>query len=432
MTSAPRNAGPFPGHQRTVLDSGVRVLTSTMEHTGAVSIMLLFGAGSRYETDDLAGASHLFEHLLFKGTEKRPTPRSISEVIEGVGGILNAYTDREATGYWCKLASTRFRDGLDVLVDMVRNALFREEDLAREKQVVFEEIRATHDSPQGTADLMLDETLWPAQPLGRDIAGSVESVSALGTDELKAYLRTQYVASNTVLAVAGSISHDAVVELASELLDGFEDGEPAPMRPAEDTLQGPVVRVHHRETEQAHLAFGLHGISASDPARYALRLLSTILGGSMSSRLFEEVREKRGLAYSIHSGAAHFKDAGAFQIASGVDPARASEAVEVIMGELVKLRDGVTESEFAGAKELTKGRILMRMEESRAVASSIGAQELLLGEVKTVDEVLAQYDAVAIEDLTEVAGRLLRPEKLALAIVGPFDSSDEFTPLLQL
>ncbi len=432
MTSAPRNAGPFPGYQRTVLDSGVRVLTSTMEHTGAVSIMLLFGAGSRYETDDLAGASHLFEHLLFKGTEKRPTPRSISEVIEGVGGILNAYTDREATGYWCKLASTRFRDGLDVLVDMVRNALFREEDLAREKQVVFEEIRATHDSPQGTADLMLDETLWPAQPLGRDIAGSVESVSALGTDELKAYLRTQYVASNTVLAVAGSVSHDAVVELASELLDGFEDGEPAPMRPAEDTLQGPVVRVHHRETEQAHLAFGLHGISASDPARYALRLLSTILGGSMSSRLFEEVREKRGLAYSIHSGAAHFKDAGAFQIASGVDPARASEAVKVIMDELVKLRDGVTEGEFAGAKELTKGRILMRMEESRAVASSIGAQELLLGEVKTVDEVLAQYDAVAIEDLTEVAGRLLRPEKLVLAIVGPFDSSDEFTPLLQL
>ncbi|MEE8363263.1 MAG: pitrilysin family protein, partial [Dehalococcoidia bacterium] len=228
------------------------------------------------------------------------------------------------------------------------------------------------------------------------------------------------------------VSHDAVVELASELLDGFEDGEPAPMCPAEDTLQGPVVRVHHRETEQAHLAFGLHGISASDPARYALRLLSTILGGSMSSRLFEEVREKRGLAYSIHSGAAHFKDAGAFQIASGVDPARASEAVKVIMDELVKLRDGVTEGEFAGAKELTKGRILMRMEESRAVASSIGAQELLLGEVKTVDEVLAQYDAVAIEDLTEVAERLLRPEKLVLAIVGPFDSSDEFTPLLQL
>ncbi len=421
-----------PPFERTVLDSGVRVLTSNMPHTGAVSLQILFGAGSRYETDELAGSSHLFEHLLFKGTTRRPTPREISEAIEGVGGILNAYTDREATGYWCKIALPHYKDGLDVLLDMIRDPLFREEDIEKEKKVVFEEIRASHDSPEATVDMMMDDLLFPSQPLGRDIAGSVDSVQAVSTESLKEYLRTQYVANNTVISVAGALSHEQVVADVSELVDGFHDGEPAPMFPFVDNLSGPSVRLQHRDTEQAHLSLGLHGISAKDDDRYALRLLSTIFGGSMSSRLFEEVREKRGLAYSIHAGPAHYKDAGSFQVSSGVDPERATEAIKVIMGEVVKLRDGVTEDEFSKSKELTKGRILMRMEESRAVAGSIGSQELLLGEVKPIDEVIAEYDAVEIGQLKDVANRLIDQDKLVLAIVGPFDSEDEFGPLLTL
>ena len=424
-------AGSQPPFERTVLDSGVRVLTSSMPHTGAVSIQVLFGAGSRYETDELAGSSHLFEHLLFKGTGKRPTPREISEAVEGVGGILNAYTDREATGYWCKIALPHYKQGLDVLLDMVQDPLFREDDIEKEKKVVFEEIRAAHDSPEGTVDMMLDDLLFPDQPLGRDIAGSIESVEAVSTESLKEYHRTQYVASNTVISVAGALSHDRVVADVAELMGDLQDGETAPMFPFIDNLNGPVMRLQHRDTEQAHLSLGMHGISAHDDDRYALRLLSTIFGGSMSSRLFEEVREKRGLAYSIHAGPAHYKDAGSFQISSGVDPKRATEAIKVIIDEVVKLRDGVTEDEFEKSKKLTTGRILMRMEESRAVAGSIGSQELLLGQVKTVDEVIAAYEAVEIDQLKAIANRLIDENKLVLAVVGPFESEDQFTPLLK-
>ena len=424
-------AGSQPPFERTVLDSGVRVLTSSMPHTGAVSIQVLFGAGSRYETDELAGSSHLFEHLLFKGTGKRPTPREISEAVEGVGGILNAYTDREATGYWCKIALPHYKQGLDVLLDMVQDPLFREDDIEKEKKVVFEEIKAAHDSPEGTVDMMLDDLLFPDQPLGRDIAGSIESVEAVSTESLKEYHRTQYVAGNTVISVAGALSHDRVVADVAELMGDLQDGETASMFPFIDNLNGPVMRLQHRDTEQAHLSLGMHGISAHDDDRYALRLLSTIFGGSMSSRLFEEVREKRGLAYSIHAGPAHYKDAGSFQISSGVDPKRATEAIKVIIDEVVKLRDGVTEDEFEKSKKLTTGRILMRMEESRAVAGSIGSQELLLGEVKTVDEVIAAYEAVEIDQLKAIANRLIDENKLVLAVVGPFESEDQFTPLLK-
>ena len=421
-----------PPFERTVLDTGVRVLTSTMPHTGAVSIQVLLGAGSRYETDELAGSSHLFEHLLFKGTTRRPTPREISETIEGVGGMLNAYTDREATGYWCKIALPHYKDGLDVLLDMIRDPLFREEDIEKEKKVVFEEIRASHDSPEATVDMMMDELLFPAQPLGRDIAGSVESVQDVSTESLKEYLRTQYVAGNTIISVAGALPHQQVVADVAELVDGFHDGKPAPMFPFVDNLSGPSLRLQRRDTEQAHLSIGLHGIAANDDDRYALRLLSTIFGGSMSSRLFEEVREKRGLAYSIHAGPAHYKDAGSFQISSGVDPERATEAIKVIMEEVIRLRDGVTDDEFHKSKELTKGRILMRMEESRSVAGSIGSQELLLGEVKSVDDVITEYDAVEIDQLKAVANRLIDQHKLVLAVVGPFDSEEIFRPLLTL
>ncbi|MFW6195392.1 MAG: M16 family metallopeptidase [Chloroflexota bacterium] len=429
-TTTPKT--PELDFQRTVLDSGVRVLTTSMPHTGAVSIQILFGAGSRYEPDDLAGSSHLFEHLLFKGTKKRPTPREIAEVIEGVGGVLNAYTDREVTGYWCKVGAPHARNGLDVLIDMFRGPLFREEDVAREKQVVFEEIRATHDSPEGTVDLMLDNTLWPDQPMGRDIAGSIESVESVSTDALKEYLSTQYVASNTVIAVAGAVRHEDVVRDVQEMLGDFGDGEPLQLHPFVDNLQGPSVALQHRGTEQAHLAMGFHGVSNTDPDRYALRLLSTVMGGSMSSRLFEEVREKRGLAYSIHSGVAHFADTGALQISSGVDPQRAEEAVKVVMEELDKMRSGVTDAEFQQARELVKGRLLLRMEESRAVASSAGTQELLLNEVKTVDEIIQEYEAVERDDLARVANRVLNSGKLALSVVGPFDSPDRFRELLTL
>ncbi|MCI0774111.1 MAG: insulinase family protein [Chloroflexi bacterium] len=411
---------------RTVLPNGLRILTSTFRHTNAVSIIFLFGAGSRYETPELAGASHLFEHLLFKGTPRRPTPRQISEVVEGVGGSLNAFTDREVTGYWCRLAQPHYREGIDLLADMALNSLFRDEDIDKEKQVVYEEIRASFDSPGARTSMLLDGLLWPDQTMGRDIAGSIESVGAISRDEMRKYLETQYVASNTVIAVAGNIEHEDVVEQLTELLGGLRDGEILPMYPFEDKIDGPRVALEHRPTEQAHLAFGLPGLSQDDSDRHALALMSVILGESMSSRLFEEIREKRGLAYDIHSGAQFYRDCGAFVVESGIDPARIDEAIPVILGELGKMRDGVTEEEWSQARELTKGRMMLRMEESRAVTSFLGIQELLRNKVESVDAVIAKIDAVTMDDIKRVANRIINPEKLALAIVGPFEDSSRF------
>lgn len=421
----------LPSFERTALDNGLRVLTSELPHTNAVSINFLFGAGSRYETDDIAGASHLFEHMLFKGTERRQAPREISEVVEGVGGTLNAFTDREITGYWCRLARPHYQQGIDLLADMVQNSLMRETDIAREKQVVYEEIRSTFDSPAGRAGMILEDALWPKQALGRDVAGTVESVEAISRDAMLKYLHTQYVASNMVVAIAGNVKHKDVVRQIQDLLGGMPDGEILPMFPFEDNLDGPTVSIETRPTEQAHVALGMHGISNNDDDRHALGLLSVILGETMSSRLFEEIREKRGLAYDIHSGVHALSDTGVVIVESGIDPSRVEEAVPVIVEEIARAREGVTEREFEQAKELSKGRMMLRMEESRVVAGFLGGQELLKNEVRTVDQVIADIDAVQIDDLARVASRVIRSEKMALSMVGPFDDPEPFKKALR-
>ena len=415
-----------------MLPNGIRVLSSSFRHTNAVSIIFLFGAGSRYETPELAGASHLFEHMLFKGTPERPTPRDISEVVEGGGGTLNAFTDREVTGYWCRLAQPNYRDGIDLLSDMTLNSLFREEDIAKEKQVVYEEIRASFDSPSARVSMMLDDLLWPDQPMGRDIAGSVESVASISRDDMCKYLETQYVGSNTVIAIAGNIEHQEVVDQITNSLGSLHDGNILPMFPHEKKVLSKRVALEHRPTEQAHLAIGLAGFANDDPDRHALSIMSVILGETMSSRLFEEVREQRGLAYDIHSGAHFYSDCGAFVVESGIDPSRVDEAIPVILKELSKMRDGVTEAEWTQALQLTKGRMMLRMEESRAVSSFLGVQELIRGEVQSVDEVIANISAVTREDIKRAANRVIKSENLVLAIVGPFDDSDHFEAMLNL
>ena len=415
-----------------MLPNGIRVLSSSFRHTNAVSIIFLFGAGSRYETPELAGASHLFEHMLFKGTPERPTPRDISEVVEGVGGTLNAFTDREVTGYWCRLAQPNYRDGIDLLSDMTLNSLFREEDIAKEKQVVYEEIRASFDSPGARVSMMLDDLLWPDQPMGRDIAGSVESVGSISRNDMCKYLETQYVGSNTVIAIAGNIEHQEVVDQITSSLGSLHDGKILPMFPHEKKALSKRVALEHRPTEQAHLAIGLAGFANDDPDRHALSIMSVILGETMSSRLFEEVREQRGLAYDIHSGAHFYSDCGALVVESGIDPNRVDEAIPVILKELSKMRDGVTEGEWKQALQLTKGRMMLRMEESRAVSSFLGIQELIRGEVQSVDEVIANISAVTQEDIKRAANRVIKSENLVLSIVGPFDDSDHFEAMLNL
>ncbi len=406
-------------YQRSVLDNGIRVLTSRMTHTKAVSSIFLVGAGSRYETDAEAGVSHLFEHMLFKGTPSRPRPRDISGVVESVGGAINAFTDRECTGYWSRMALPHYRRGVEVIADIIKEPLFRGDDISQEKHVVLEEIRAANDSPGALAGIMLDAALWPDQALGRDIAGTIESVQAIPREVMTGYHREQYVGSNLVVAVAGNVDHDDVVHQIDDLLSDLPDGEPRTMFAHEDNLQGPNTIHGERDLEQMHLAMAFEGVSMNDPRRAALRVMTIVLGGSMSSRLFEEVREKRGLAYGIGSSMHTLSDCGVLDVHTGVEPPRAIEALEVIVEELVKIRDGVTDEELHDARELAKGRMILGMEESRAVANDLAAQELLRGDIETLEDRIQALDGITHDEIRSVAQDVINSDKFALSAVGP-------------
>jgi predicted Zn-dependent peptidase len=418
--------------RRTVLPNGLRVLTSRMPTARSASVSLYIGAGSRYEREEEAGLSHFLEHLLFKGTKKRPSAKEVAEAIDGVGGVMNGATDRELTVYYAKVARPHLDLALDVLVELVRYPLLEASEFEKERQVVLEELAMVADSPQQLTDLLLDSILWPEQPLGRDVAGTPDSVSALTLDMTRRYLRRQYVANNVAVAVAGDVEHRTVVRAIGRSLGDWNGGKPKKAFPARNG-SGLKCAVQYKKTEQAHVNVAVRGIPLTHPDRYALAFLSIILGEGMSSRLFIELREKRGLVYDTHSYPSHFQDTGSFVVYAGVDPKNAIEAISVILSELARLRDeGPTEEELTKARELSKGRLLLRMEDTRAVSGWLGGQELLLGRVRSVDRAIREMESVTLEDLRRVARELLVQEQLHLAIVGPYRSDKRFVPLLRL
>ena len=417
--------------QKTTFPNGLRVLTSCMPHTRSVSVSLYLGAGSRYEAPTVAGISHFVEHLLFKGTTKRPRPEDVSGAIENLGGLHNGATDREVTSYWCKVARPHFLIGLDVLLDMVHHSKFDPEEVEKERKVIIEEISMVQDSPPELAGLLIDQTMWPDQPLGRDVGGTKETVNGITRSMLVEYLNHQYGPGNAVISIAGDVEHAEAIEALEPSLNEWTPRQPGSLYPTLESQTGPRVSVINRKTEQAHLCLALPGLPTLHPDRYVLALLNTVLGEGSTSRLFLEVRERRGLAYDIHSYVSHFLDAGALTVYAGVDPKNASDTLRVVLEQLLRLRTGIPEEDLSRARELIKGRMLLRMEDTRAVSSWIGNQELLTGTVKTVDEVVEQIDAITIEDVQRVACSLIKPERLNLAVVGPFRSDKPFHRLLQ-
>jgi predicted Zn-dependent peptidase len=419
-----------PFYERSVFDNGLRVLTSSMPHTHSVAVTVYVGAGSRYETDDLSGVSHFLEHMLFKGTEKWPTAREIAARIDGVGGVMNGATDREFTLYYVKVARPHMDLALDALFQLVRHPLIEASEIEKERLVVLEELAMVADSPAQMADLLLDSLIWPNQPLGRDIAGTVESIGRLSRGSLAAYMRDQYVPNNVVVSVAGNLTHDEVVSAVRNGLGEWQPGRPAAWLPATEG-NGQRCAVKYKTSEQAHMSMAVHGLPLTHPDRHALSFLSIILGEGMSSRLFVELREQRGLAYDVSTYASHLLDTGTFNIYTGVDPKNATEALKVILGELERLaEDGPEGDELVKARELSKGRLLLRLEDTRAVAGWIGAQELLLDRVRTVDDAVAEMEAVTLEDLQRLAREILDLRRLHLAVVGPFRSDKRFAALL--
>ncbi len=397
-----------------------------MPERHSASVVLMFAGGSRLEDERLAGVSHFIEHLYFKGTQRRPSSKEIADAIEGVGGFINASTDKELTAYWARVPSEHMELGLDVLFDIVANSRLDPADVERERMVILEELRMYQDQPQDYVQNLFEELIWLDHPLGRDIAGTEESVSRLNREDILEYADAHYRLPNLVIGAAGSLDEERTlveVKRGLSLRPGLDGATPA-TSPAQ--LTSPRVLVRRRETEQAHICLGARALSYLHPDRHALDLLNTVLGEGMSSRLFLNIRERLGLAYDVHSFTQKHRDTGYIGVYIGVDPKKAVDAVNAVMGELRSLSESeVAPEELARAKEFTKGRLRLELETTNGVAFWLTYQELLLGGIKSIDEELALVDGVTALDVKRVADELLK-EPIQMAVIGPFARDSAF------
>ncbi len=430
--SSDPGAATAPLYEKTTLPNGVRVVTGPMSGVRSASLIFYYNIGSRYEPEPIAGISHFLEHMLFKGTTRRPDQMTISEEIESVGGMLNAATGRESTSYWCKVPSTHFELAFDVLADMLRNSTFDATELDKERKVIFEEIRSVQDVPEDLVHDLIDTLVWGNDPVGREIAGTEETVGNISRDTMVDFWSRNYSSERLVVAAGGDVRHEVVVELTERFF-----GDLAPNRevdryaPVTTSQEAKRVQVLNRETEQAHLCVAFPAISYHDERRYAQSTIESIISSGMSSRLFQEIREKRGLVYSVYGYFRGYEDVGQGVVYAGTDTERVEETIEAIIGELQKIRDiPVPADELERSKTLRKGRLLMGLEDSRSVASLVGGQEATYGEIKTPEEVMELIDAVTVEDVQALAGDIIREERMNLALIGPYADESAFADLL--
>jgi predicted Zn-dependent peptidase len=438
ITGAP--AGPAEGgrvsssplYHKTVLPNGIRVVSGPMTGVRSASLIFYYNVGSRYERPELSGVSHFLEHMLFKGTEKRPDPMQISQAIEGIGGILNAATGRESTSYWAKVPSTHFAMSYEVLADIIRNSVVDPVELEKERSVIQEEIRSIYDSPEDLVHEVIDEVVWGDQGVGRSIAGTEDTVAGIDREGMVGFWKRNYTPSRLVVAAGGDIDHDEVVALTEEHFGDLSEDTPADeYEPAATDQAEPRVHLIERDTEQAHLCLSMPALPYSDDRRYVQGTIEAVLSSGMSSRLFQEIREKRGLVYSVYGYFRPYEDVGQGVFYAGTDLERVEETIEALIEELRKIRDEpLPEEELQMTKDLRKGRLLMGLEDSRSVASWVGSQELTYGEIKTPEEIMERIEAVTVEQVQELAQEIFRDELLSLALVGPYQDRDAFSSLL--
>jgi predicted Zn-dependent peptidase len=417
--------------QIDALENGLRVVTTPVPTAQSVSVNIFVGVGSRGEDRRRNGLSHYVEHMLFKGSEKYPSAMAIAEAIEGAGGVLNAYTAKEFTCYWNQVPYDRLDLAMDVVADMVANPLLDTKEIDRERTVVQQEIKRAYDQPSAWANELLSRAFYGDQPIGWPIAGSEETVGALQRQDFLDHVQTWYVPNNMVLSVAGNTDHEQVMKTARRYL-GSLGRRPVPaFEPARLEVPEERVLVEKREIAQSNLALGLRALSRTDPDRYALLILNSVLGRGMSSRLFKEVRERRGLAYAIGSGLSRHNETGLLSINAGVSPEKLREATQVIVEEVFKLCDEpVPKEEMARARDYTVGTFRLSLETTMALAQRAGENLLTTGEIEPVEEVVAKLEAVTADDVMRVARRLFRRDGVSAAAVGPGASQEEMATLL--
>ncbi len=410
-------------YERTTLHNGLRLLTAPMPGMRSASIAFLFKSGSRYERDDVAGVSHFIEHMLFKGSQSYPTARLISEAIEGVGGFFNGSTGKEITSYTARAPGEHLPSVMSVMADMIRHSLFDPAEIEKERSVIIEELSATHDDPQEWSNLLIDETMWPGLPLGRDDAGTIKTVAQLQRQQMLEYLESHYSPNSLVISVAGNIDQQQVIQLAQRLFGDWEARHLPAYAGSLPPRDASAVQMVQKDTEQTNVCLATLGTAYTSSDYYPVMLINALLGDGMSSRLFQSIREEQGLAYDIGSYLNSYFETGNLVVSAGVAPSQAEGVIRAIIAELSKLCDvPIPADELHRTKAYVRGGVLLGLEGTQQVASWLGSQECLHNRVRNVDEVLALIDAVTLEDILRVARTCFAPEWRRLAIIGPDDT----------
>lgn len=418
---------------KTVLPNGLRLLTVPMPSFESATVLVMAGAGSRYETKKNNGISHFLEHMAFKGTQRRPSAMAIASIIDGIGGEFNAFTGKETTGYYIKAEKTHVELSLDLLADMLQNSLLKSEEIEKEKGVIIEEINLYEDTPMRKIGDIYEQLLYGDTPLGWDIAGEKDIIRSITREDFVKYMGSLYSADNMTVVIAGGIDPSASAELVEKHFGQMKKFATKKFEPIEEKQNKPAVLMREKKTEQIHIALGVRTVDNDHKDKYPLAVLASILGGGMSSRLFEEVREKRGLAYYVRTHSDHYTDAGSLVSLAGIDPKRVYEAVAVIMEEYKRAANNmmkITDDELKKAKEYLKGHLVLELEDSRSVASFYAHEELTEKKVDNPDDVLAQIDAVTKEEIEKVGQKYFKNESLNLALIGNYNDKEKLEEVL--
>lgn len=422
-------------YNRTILKNGLRVLTIPMPSFESATVMLMVGAGSRYETRLNNGISHFLEHMAFKGTVKRPTAMDITSLIDGMGGEFNASTGKEVTAYYIKSAADKVEISLDVLSDMLRNSKLDSIEIEKEKGVIVGEIDMNEDSPMRDIGDVYERLIYGDTPLGWNIAGPKDIVRKINREDFISYMKNLYSPHNMTIVFAGGIENEKAIELAEKYLGKMTRFDTLRFNKYEKKQDKPRLFLKTKKTEQAHIAIGFKTIKNEHPDKYPLEVLAAILGGGMSSRLFHEVREKRGLGYYVSTGADSYQDAGSIVTVAGIDPKRIEEGISVILEEhrkISNLKSQISKRELKKAKEYLKGHMVLGLENSRSVAYYYASQELLEKKIDNPDELMKKIDAVTAEQIKNVAKKYFVEKGLNVAIIGNFEDRQIFGNLLHL
>ena len=417
--------------KKTTLKNGLRIITVPQKKTQAVTVLVLVGTGSKYEKKEINGISHFLEHMYFKGTKKRPSTLAIAETLDRIGGIYNAFTGEEYTGYFAKVAASSFELALDWVSDIFLNSLLPEKEIEKEKGVIIEEINMYYDHPMSYIGILWPKLLYGDQPAGWEIAGKKENVVKMTREQLLNYMKNQYVASNTIISIAGNIDEKTAISQAEKYFFKIGVRKPKTKASVMEKQAQPQVLLHSRQTDQIHLALGVRGYNLFHPQRYAQEILGIILGGMMSSRLFTEIRSKLGMAYYIKTDVEANPDTGYLVTLAGVDNKNVEKAVKSILKEYKAIsQKKVPEKELQKAKDYLKGKMILELEPSDTQASFYAGQELLEKRILTPGEIFKKIDQVSINDILKIAKDIFKPEKLNLVLIGPLKDQNKFERIL--